>query len=207
MTAELSTLRSALIMLMDRGAGSNMEATSGARGLLLSLVRSGAVKRTIDVPCGDMTWMSSLLPVLSSHGVSYLGLDVVPSVIAENTARHASQNVSFAQHDLTRDPLPPTGPGDIILCRHLMFHLPPSANLAVLSSLRSSSADLVLMTTYLKADDNDREYVLAMGHHVNLFREPYCLKGPRTLVQDGNDEDMYLGMWGRGEMDAGECMQ
>ena len=189
------------------GPGSNLPSTSGARSLLTSLVMAGGVKRIIDVPCGDLTWMSTLLPLLASHNVTYLGLDVVPSLISSNTASYASPTVSFAAHDITSQPLPPTQTGDLVLCRHLMFHLPPASNRAVLNALGAADADGVLMTTYLRSDENEKDYVLAMGHKVNLFREPYCLQGPKVMVKDGDDGDMYLAYWqgGFGRDDEG-CM-
>ena len=36
--------------------------------------------RIVDVPCGDMNWMGTLLPLLKEAGVKYLGMDVVGDV-------------------------------------------------------------------------------------------------------------------------------
>ena len=198
------------------GPGSNVESTVGVRSFLLEYLRdrnsSGnnngvdrpPIKRIVDVPCGDMTWMSLLLPSLHSLGVEYVGYDVVPSVVARNRQRFADlyPSVRFEQADVTSlaaaDADRLFSPGDLILCRHLMFHLPSESNLKVLESLSTSRASALLLTTYLRADDNEgRDFVLAMGHKVNLFREPYCVKDPTRMVRD-DDFDLYLALWERG---------
>ncbi|KAJ1413735.1 hypothetical protein B484DRAFT_435109, partial [Ochromonadaceae sp. CCMP2298] len=86
------------------------------------------------------------------------------------------------------------GEGDLILCRHLMLHLPPQDNLAVLAHLAASGARYALLTTYLRADENRKDFVFGMGHLVNLLRSPYCLPDPLRLYGDYTG-DMYLGLW------------
>ena len=90
--------------------------------------------------------------------------------------------------------LPDIFPGDLIICRHLMFHLPLHENLKVIEKLGGSAADRLMLTTFLRADDNERDFVLAMGHEVNLFRSPYCIKDPSRLIFD-EQEDLYTGIW------------
>jgi hypothetical protein len=141
-----------------------------------------------------MSYMEHLLPLLKEHGVEYLGLDVVPSVVQENAAKHGRAGVSFQQLDITKEPLPATGEGDLIICRHLMFHLPPADNANIVDKLSASEASLLMLTTYIKADDNERDFVFAMGHKVNLFRQPYCVRDAEQLFRD-DDEDLYIGLW------------
>ena len=67
----------------------------------------------------------------------------------------------------------------------------------------------------MRADENERAFVLADGHAVNLFRAPYCLRDPLVLFPD-NAPDVYVGVWSLpgahpGEsvpplMDPGACM-
>ncbi len=179
------------------------------------------ITRIVDVPCGDMSWMSLLLPTLVSLNISYVGYDVVQSVVNSNSLRFSSlfPLVRFSRLDVAAltpgsSPSPFSG-GDLVLCRHLMFHLPPAANLRVLEAMEASPAEAIMLTTFLRADDNTaRDFVLAMGHKVNLFREPYCVSDPDSLVRD-DDEDMYLGVWERDKKAArsppivrgGSCMK
>ena len=91
--------------------------------------------------------------------------------------------------------VPPGRPfPDLILCRHMMYHLSPAENLAVLARLENSGAAFLVLTTHLRADANLEPFVLARGHPVNLFRKPYCLRDPLRLYPD-NGRDIFLGLW------------
>ena len=64
----------------DSGPGSNLDVTDNVRKSIVELLSSpqgSKITRIVDVPCGDMTWMETLLPFLEKASVSYLGMDVV----------------------------------------------------------------------------------------------------------------------------------
>ena len=90
----------------------------------------------------------------------------------------------------------------MILCRHLLFHLPVDDGRAVLRHLFQSSASYLLTSTYVRADDYDSSYILANGHRTNLLRRPYCARDPSRLYLDAH-ADQYLGLW---ELGAGEVL-
>ena len=86
----------------------------------------------------------------------------------------------------------------LLLVRHLMFHLTVEENLKVLENIeglmRAGGVKYVVLSTYLRQNDNEKDYLLATGHKINLFRWPYCLTDPIHLVKDG-DDDLYVGLW------------
>ena len=93
----------------------------------------------------------------------------------------------------------------MILCRHLLFHLPVSDGRAVLRHLHGSGASYLLTSTYVRADDFDTSYVLANGHRTNLLRRPYCARDPSRLYLDAH-ADQYLGLWDLAEGEVlGDC--
>jgi len=195
----------------DSGPGSNMGATDGVRGAIRSLVNKGGISRIVDVPCGDMTWME--IDFLMEKNVTYLGMDVAETVVKRNEDRfrHLGGQVEFRHIDVVADSLPPLLSTDLILVRHLMFHLPPRDNLRIIEKLQGTGAGLVAMTTYLRADENHKEFIFAYGHEVNLFRDPYCMRDPSLLVKDYKF-DMFLGVWDRrgGSLelvDKGGCLE
>ena len=97
-----------------------------------------------------------------------------------------------------RDALGLRAPSALVLCRHLLFHLPPTEGARVLHHLATSGARWLLTSTYLRADDlrDKRDFVLANGHRTNLMLPPYCARDPERLYRDAPDTpDQYLGLW------------
>jgi hypothetical protein len=71
----------------------------------------------LDAPCGDASWIKSC-PI----GVSYTGVDIVPSLIAANVMQTQRGEFSsrFLTADITKDALPRA---DAIRCRDCFVHL------------------------------------------------------------------------------------
>mmetsp|Transcript_12544 Transcript_12544/g.33058 ORF Transcript_12544/g.33058 Transcript_12544/m.33058 type:complete len:346 (-) Transcript_12544:28-1065(-) len=187
------------------GPGSTLDAAKNAITTIEQLIREFGIELLIDAPCGDMTWMASV----DLRGVEYVGIDVVQSVIDSNVKKHPS--LTFMALDVA-DPSSvdqlrrlARGRRTLILCRHLLFHLPVADGRAVLRHLFQSSASYLLTSTYVRADDFDTSYVLANGHRTNLLRRPYCARDPSRLYLDAH-ADQYLGLWdlGAGEV-LGDC--
>ena len=87
------------------GDGSSLASTTGVRAGLPNLLRQLAVKRLLDVPCGDFHWMMHV-DLAGAGVVAYVGGDVVDAIVEANNARYGSADRSFARVDLTRGPLP-----------------------------------------------------------------------------------------------------
>ena len=202
------------------GYGSDPSFTRQAGEALTSVLRelinaSGPQQRIrlLDVPCGDMAWMPGVVaPFMGAAAASeaaaseaasaseytaleYTGFDISSLVVRENQRRFAAQPAfAFATFDVVEQDILPRGRFDLIFCRHLMFHLTPEHNLRLLRRFEQSGAKFLMATTYLRADENDRDFVLAFGHKINLFRPPYCMRDPIRMYVDG-EADMMLGLW------------
>ena len=99
------------------GPGSGAAATMMIRSSLPPLLRELQVRSLLDAPCGDFAWMQHVASSLDS----YVGVDIVPRLIAENQERYASRAIRFVRLDIVTDPLPGA---DAILCRDFFIHLP-----------------------------------------------------------------------------------
>ena len=73
------------------GPGSTPDATAIYRGILDGFLRANDVKSVIDIGCGD--WQFSRL--INWYGANYVGYDVVPTLIEENSRRFGQANVRF----------------------------------------------------------------------------------------------------------------
>ncbi len=84
----------------------------------------------VDLGCGDFRVGRLLLRYLPTQ---YVGVDVVPKLVAHNQERFANDRVTFAHADITRDEIPD---GDYCLVRQVFQHLSNAQVLGVLPKLR-----------------------------------------------------------------------
>src|SRR5262245_18294066 len=73
------------------GSGSSAAGTAPLRAELPGLFADLGIRTLLDAPCGDFHWMREVAGGLDH----YIGLDIVPALIARNTAHHASDRVQF----------------------------------------------------------------------------------------------------------------
>lgn len=86
-------------------------------GHLDELRATPGVARVVDLGCGD--WRIGEL--LDWTGLDYVGIDVVPEVIAANLRRDTPDNVTFVCLDALTAPLPP---GDLLIVKDVFQHWP-----------------------------------------------------------------------------------
>jgi hypothetical protein len=84
--------------------------------------------RFVDLGCGDFRVGQRLLTLCSS----YVGVDVVPSLVDRNNQVFGSQTTRFIARDLSRDELPE---GDVCFVRQVFQHLSNAEIMAILPKL------------------------------------------------------------------------
>ena len=75
------------------------------------------IASVVDAGCGD--WEST--QALDWSGIDYRGYDIVGEVIAKNRKKYAAANIQFFAADILTEPLPPA---DLLICKHVLQHLP-----------------------------------------------------------------------------------
>lgn len=110
-----------------------------------------------------------------------------------------AKNIRLAVFDLVSQDLPADVPLDLVLCRHVMFHLHREDNLELLRRVERSHAKYFMATTSIRLTQNFDDYTLLNGHKINLLAPPYCLRDPIRLYKDSSAEnlaaDTYMGLW------------
>jgi len=206
------------------GFGSTLHQTVNLREFLESFIREKNIKSVVDIPCGDLHWITNVNPVISGN-VVYFGGDVSKVVIDEHKQKYAdSPSMNFDVVDAVDQDLVSipgvtnavTGvsieEGVLIIVRHLMFHLNEDECFKVLENIESLSRlrpIRVMLSTHLIMSENQLEvYPLATGHKINLFKSPFCLEDPEEMFSDGV-RDLYAGVWrvqdGRGLRSGQNC--
>jgi SAM-dependent methyltransferase len=184
------------------GLGSEDRATAGIREALPGLLRRLGARSLLDAPCGDAGWIGSM-----QLEVDYTGVDIVPSLIAANTARVARGDVGgrFLVADITRDPLPG---GDLILCRDCLVHLSFQNIARAIARFRASGAQFLLATTFPEWEDN-RDCEDGDWRALNMTKPPFDWPPPRELINERCEEgeggwhDKSLGLWRLDELLGG----
>lgn len=177
------------------GVGSTIQATTEIRQALVPFLIKWKVKRFLDAPCGDWNWMKTVeLP----EGMQYFGADIVPDLIADLQARHARDGVSFAQMDITADPLPAV---DMMMCRDTLFHLSTQDIWRFVDNFVSSDIPY-LLTTHMPQVKENHDIVTGKHRPLNLEAAPFCLAPPLDRFADFTPprREKYMALWSREQL-------
>ncbi len=172
------------------GKGSELDRTHRIREHLLPLLDSLQATSILDLPCGDLNWISTL--DLSRY--QYIGGDIVPELIERNRERFPQH--TFHVLDICRDPLPDV---DFVLMRDLLVHLSYADITLALDNLAASNIRYVGCTTF---PDHERNADGLTGKHrrLNMRADPINWPQPLHSVPEGGVEGVSkdgkcLGVW------------
>ena len=99
------------------GPGSDLEQTVVIRAEIPKLIEDLRIKSMLDIPCGDFFWMRKC-----NVGVkTYIGADIVPSMIRELNERYGNAHRRFEVLDLSIDALPKVRPCALSRCTRALF--------------------------------------------------------------------------------------
>ncbi|AHH97440.1 class I SAM-dependent methyltransferase [Kutzneria viridogrisea] len=159
------------------GTGSNLAQTAAVRTELPALVADLGVSSFLDVPCGDLFWISTI-----ELGVdAYLGADIVPGLIERNRDRFAHSNREFRVIDLTRDQLPRV---DLIFCRDCLVHLHDEDVHRALANIKRSGSTFLAMTTFTERTENADVIETGAWRPLNFQLAPFRLPEPFRLINE-----------------------
>ncbi|NGM46496.1 class I SAM-dependent methyltransferase [Rhodobacter sp. SGA-6-6] len=175
------------------GKGSNLKATAELRPQLPPLLAELGIRRLVDVPCGDFFWMQHV----DLDGIEYLGGDIVPELIAANTARHGGPGRSFQVIDLIAGPVPK---GDMVFTRDCLVHLSHEHVKRALDNIRASGSTWLLTTIYPSTPANE-DILTGQWRALDLTKAPFNLPAPVRLIAEGAAAEKgqgpgkYLALW------------
>jgi len=176
------------------GLGSEIDATAALRAELPGLLRKLRVASLLDAPCGDAGWISA-----ADLGVTMIGIDIVPDLVARLRARVERGEIKGDYHlaDITRDALPRC---EAILCRDCLVHLSFASIDRVVRNFRRSGAVWLITTTFsdwqINRDCEDGDW-----RALNFERAPFAWGPPVELLNEncteagGGWRDKSLGVW------------
>lgn len=159
------------------GSGSNLRQTATLRSELPPLLTRLGVRTFLDIPCGDLHWMSKL-----DLGVeTYVGADLVPEVIEWNTRHFARWDREFRVLDITRSQLPQV---DMVFSRDCLVHFSNADVHDALENIKRSGSTYLAATTFTGRKDNADDIETGGWRSLNLCRAPFSLPEPNHLINE-----------------------
>jgi SAM-dependent methyltransferase len=158
------------------GAGSTLEATRLYRVFLQDFLAAHRIRSVVDAGCGDWEFSQAI----DWAGIDYLGVDIVPGVIAANQARFGRPNVRFAVADIAREPLPPA---DLLIVKDVLMHLSDADITRFLVQLPRYRHVLIVNDVYADTLSASAGNVPSGGYRpLDVTQPPYSLPGAKLLV-------------------------
>lgn len=164
------------------GGGSTMASSQYVRKWIPKIVKSLDIKSILDIPCGDMNWMHTIVPEMD---VDYVGADVSSRAIDDNKKKYPM--LQFLELNAYEDDIPKV---DLIISRDFLQHIPTAHAERVLEKYKLSGSKYLLVTTSTLS--NNLPDIAVGGYrkfNVNLY-----LGLPELLIQEPA-EYQYVALW------------
>ena len=185
---------------VSSGPGSSLSATALLRPQLAALFEELGIRSLCDAPCGDGTWVFEVTRSLDA----YMGVDIVPELIAQNREKPLPATHTFAVTDIISGSLPLA---DAILSRDSLVHFPLGKALDAIRSMAASGSEYLLATTFPETSVNV-EARMGSWRPLNLMLPPFNLPMPLRLLREraANASDKYnsksIGVWRFADVEA-----
>ena len=149
--------------------------------------------KLLDLPCGDLQWMSHFLK--SRSDIDYTGMDIVPALIVKHNKTYIDNpNIHFQHFDIVKNEIGDSY--DLVICRMMLQHLLNMDVLKALYHFSSSKSLYFAATTFPYVEKND-ELVPIHGRarFLNLEKPPVNLSPPLCTFQEPLFPDHHLSIW------------
>ncbi len=132
--------------------------------------------------------------------MTYVGGDIVDSMIERNTALYGNEMRSFRVIDIRHDPMPAA---DLWVCRNSLFHLSYADVYASLRNGLNSGIRYFLITTHPKRERNS-EIPTGSYRPLDLEAKPFLFPEPLQRIDDWAEGELFRQMclWSREQVAA-----
>ncbi len=154
------------------GPGSIGQAAERYAACINGFIAQHGIRSVVDLGCGDFRVASRI----ATDQITYVGVDVVDELIAQNNRRFGSDRIRFACLDITQDPLPQA---DLCLIREVLQHLSNHEIAQVLQAVKQYR--YVIYSDYQPAGLTDfvPNRDIPHGHDTRLWKNSaVCLDQP-----------------------------
>ena len=155
------------------GKGSNINRALFLKESLKTFFKKNKIKHIVDIGCGDFNWMSGLLKEIDYN--SYLGVDIVDSLIDKNNKNFRTNKIKFITKDIVNDEIDYFIKTDFILIRHVFIHLKNENINKIISKIKKKEFKFLGITSDPKLLVNKDLKTEGRFRDINLLIEPFNL--------------------------------
>lgn len=153
------------------------------------------VKNIVDVGCGDY----KIFEDFTWEGLFYTGLDVVEKVVDKDRELYGSENVQFFVHDALEEKIPP---GDLVLCKDVVIHLPLQDVMTVMNKLLQFPHAMVVTDVENHRKELSRknsEISLGQYRCVDLTAPPFSFRPTHSFTFETDHCTKQVLLFSKGE--------
>ncbi|MER9658017.1 hypothetical protein NKJ26_32175 [Mesorhizobium sp. M0152] len=151
------------------GVGSSPDKTVEYREFLQRFMTRNDIRSVVDLGCGD--WQFSRY--IDWSEVSYVGVDVVSSVVERNQREFGSGKIGFE----TFKSLAKLPPADLLICKDVLQHLPNKTVVEYLATFRKKYKFALITNDEEPAHLQNTDTEVAGWRTLRLDREPFSERG------------------------------
>ena len=179
------------------GNGSSIYNTTILINDLKKLIIKYNIKSIVDCGCGSFNYLVPLLDFFESNIESYLGIDIVSSVINQNNNNYSNNKINFLNDDICNTDK--INNYDLIICKEVLMHLSTDLIIKFLKNVKKYNCKYILVSSFR----NEKPLPYYAGfveygalHKNNLFNPPYNFGGPLEVISQNDDTDEHkLYLW------------
>ena len=158
------------------GYGSSLPATLVYRAFLQQFMENAGVRSVVDAGCGD--WESS--QAIDWKGIDYKGYDIVASVVDGDKKKYGKTSIQFFVANVVEEDLPPA---DLLICKHVLQHLPTADVQKFLKQLPKYKHVLLVDSVNPGTLSGKNQDVSAGAfRELDVTRPPLSVRGAKVLT-------------------------
>jgi SAM-dependent methyltransferase len=170
----------------NSGTGSDPQNARMYIHFLQNYLLDRAIESVVDLGCGDWRINRNI----DWDGIQYLGIDVVESVIQENSREFSSENISFVKADGIDYTLPKA---DLLICKDVLQHLPFQDIQSIVKQF-GQFKHCIIINDVDPAQLTCENVDMPRGYYrcLDLTKPPFSLSGRKVLTYASGMETKQL---------------
>jgi SAM-dependent methyltransferase len=158
------------------GTGSTVRRTVIYRTFLQRFIKENDIRSVVDAGCGDWEFSQTL----DWTGIDYKGFDIVESNIANHSRKHSKPNIQFLLGNVVELDLPPA---DLLICKHVLQHLPTRDVQTFLTQVTKYKHVLLTNSVNEKTLSATNGDIVVGGYReLDPTARPFNLRGTKVLT-------------------------